>query len=279
MSDATPGRATDPTGGTAIKVSVRELRKSFSTGTGIAVQALDGVDLDIGEGEFVSLVGPSGCGKSTLLRMIASLDRPSQGQIVINRERRDGTAVGVVFQDYSILPWKTVEANVAFGLRMQGVGRAEALDRSRQWLTRLGLRGFERHYPTTLSGGMQQRVAIARALALNPEVLLLDEPFAALDAQLRELLQEEMLRQWQTDGHRRSAMLVTHSLDEAILLGDRVVLMSNRPGRISGEWKVPIERPRDPAVRSSAVFAELRDEIWTTLREHVVRAMGEESDA
>jgi NitT/TauT family transport system ATP-binding protein len=269
------GAAPPPPG----KVVIAGVAKTFPSRVGDGVRALAGVDLTIHEREFVSLVGPSGCGKSTLLRMIAGLDRPSDGTITIHREDASRAPTGVVFQDYSILPWKTVEANVAFGLRMRGMSRSAALGEARVWIGKLGLTGFERHYPSTLSGGMKQRVAIARALALNPEVLLLDEPFAALDAQLRDLMQEELLAQWEADGHRRSAMLVTHSLDEAILLGDRVVLMTSRPGVVQGCWDVPFPRPRTPEVRAAPEFGQLRDDIWTELRAQVGRALADAAAA
>ena len=259
-------------GGRAPKVTIEAVEKTFVPRSGAPVQALGGVDLVVRNGEFISIVGPSGCGKSTLLRMVASLDRPSAGRIEIRRESGVGSATAVVFQEYSIFPWKTVEANVAFGLRMRGESRAQALEQARSWIAKVGLAGFERALPATLSGGMKQRVAIARAFALGPEVLLLDEPFAALDAQLREVLQEELLDQWQREsGATRSAILVTHSLDEAILLGDRVALMSARPGIIKEVFEVPFGRPRTPALRGTEEFATLRDRIWSSLREEVDR--------
>lgn len=278
---ATPAPAPAPgaaaAGGRRPKVRAQAVEKTFVPRGASPVQALGGVDLVVREGEFISIVGPSGCGKSTLLRMVANLDRPSGGRIEINRASEIGSATAVVFQEYSIFPWKTVEANVAFGLRMRGESRSAALEQARKWIAKVGLAGFERSLPATLSGGMKQRVAIARAFALDPEVLLLDEPFAALDAQLREVLQEELLDQWQREsGAHRSAILVTHSLDEAILLGDRVALMSARPGVIKEEFDVPFARPRTPALRGTEEFGALRDRIWASLREEVDRtARGE----
>ena len=254
------------------KVQVRELQTTFVSGTE-SVCALDGVEFDIKAGEFVSLIGPSGCGKSTILRILAGLETPTQGSVRISRSNPDEASTGVVFQNYSILPWKTVEANVAFGLRLRGMPRKQAFEEARGWIQRMGLHGFEKKYPGTLSGGMKQRVAVARAFALNPAVLLLDEPFAALDAQRRDLMQEELLAQWQTQGNDRGALLVTHSLDEAILLGDRVLLMGSRPGKIVNSWEVPFERPRSPEMRASREFGELRDGIWSELREQVRKTL------
>jgi NitT/TauT family transport system ATP-binding protein len=268
--DPTESIQFSPSGGLPPKVVIDNVSKEFASRTGKAFTALDDVSFTIGRGEFVSVVGPSGCGKSTLLRMIAQLDRPSSGQIDIICENSDRSPTAVVFQEYSIFPWKTVEANVAFGLKMRGVKKSQAHATAREWIKKVGLGGFEKNYPGTLSGGMKQRVAVARALALNPEVLLLDEPFAALDAQLREVLQEELLAQWQDNDSGRSAMLVTHSLDEAILLGDRVVLMSSSPGRVRASFTVPFARPRTPHIRGSKEFAALREEIWTQLREDVL---------
>jgi NitT/TauT family transport system ATP-binding protein len=267
-------------GGRPPKVRVDAVEKAFVPRGSAPVQALGGVDLVVRAGEFISVVGPSGCGKSTLLRLVANLDRPSAGRIEIQRESDVGSATAVVFQEYSIFPWKSVEANIAFGLRMRGESRAAALEQARVWIGKVGLTGFERALPATLSGGMKQRVAIARAFALDPEVLLLDEPFAALDAQLREVLQEELLDQWQREsGANRSAILVTHSLDESILLGDRVVLMSARPGIVKEEFDVPFARPRTPALRATEEFGALRDRIWASLREEVDRTARGETTA
>ncbi len=256
------------------RISLTGVTRSFGTG-GTAVHALGPVDLQIASGEFVCLVGPSGCGKSTLLRLVGKLLRPSAGTIELVEGDRSGRTTAVVFQDYSIFPWRTVAANIRLGLDLAGVPRKEANDRVRVWVERLGLSGFERAYPETLSGGMKQRVSIARALAVDPEILLMDEPFAALDAQLRLLLQEELLSLWQA--YQRTVLFVTHSLDEAILLGDRVVVMSSRPGKILADMRVPFGRPRSSDVRGSAEFGHLEREIWEILRSEVNHALGRES--
>jgi len=254
-------------------IQIEGVEKRFATRGG-DVHALQGVDLEVAEREFISLLGPSGCGKSTLVRLLARLERPTEGRLRLNLADPDRTAVSVAFQDYSILPWKTVENNVAFGLRMQGRPRTEALEVARHWLEAMKLSGFEKAYPAQLSGGMKQRVALARALALDPALLLLDEPFAALDAQMRQLLQEDILRQWEAD-QTRTAVAVTHDIDEAILLSDRVVLMTHRPGRIKEIFDVPIPRPRTPEVRYERAFVELRHTIWESLREEVQAKDGE----
>jgi NitT/TauT family transport system ATP-binding protein len=261
---------------TATKISVNDVGKTFVPKRGGEVAALEHVNLIVGEGELVSIVGPSGCGKSTLLRMCAGLERPSSGDIEIFQADPNRAPTAVVFQDYSIFPWRTVMSNVGYGLELKGVAKQERERISQLWIDRVGLSGFERSYPAALSGGMKQRVSIARAFALDPEILLLDEPFAALDAQMRDVMQEELLRQWDavaSDSSSRSAVLVTHSLDEAILLGDRVVLMTRRPGRIRAVFDVPFPRPRAASLRSAPAFGELREEIWRQLREEVVAGL------
>ena len=229
------------------------------------VHALGPLDLEIEQGEFVCIVGPSGCGKSTFLRMVAGLINPSAGTVEIDAKTDEPTAM--VFQDYSIYPWKKVLDNVRFGLDLAGVPKKEGNERARSYLAKLGLADREKSYPATLSGGMKQRVAIARALAVEPEILLMDEPFAALDAQMRQILQEELLALWQAD--QRTVLFITHSLDEAILLGDRVLVMSSRPGRIIASKKVPFPRPRRGDVRNTAEFAALQGELWDLLRHEV----------
>ncbi|UMG93719.1 ABC transporter ATP-binding protein [Nocardioides sp. TF02-7] len=240
--------------------------KTFRT-TSRSVEALQSMDLRMREGEFVCIVGPSGCGKSTFLRIVAGLLPQTSGTLRL-RTRSDAIVpIATVFQDYGIFPWKTVLSNVMFGLRVNGVARRESRERARHWLGRTGLSDFADSYPATLSGGMRQRVGIARALAVEPAVLLMDEPFAALDAQLREILQEELLAICEAD--RRTVIFVTHSLEEALVLGDRVCVMSARPGRLLAERVVPFERPRDRHLRESPQFGAMRAELWDLLRGEV----------
>jgi NitT/TauT family transport system ATP-binding protein len=246
------------------KIQAKSVERYFGAKNN-RVHALGPLDLEIEDGEFVCIVGPSGCGKSTFLRMVAGLINPSAGTVEIAAKTDHPTAM--VFQDYSIYPWKKVLDNVRFGLDVAGVDKKEGTERARNYLAKLGLADREDAYPATLSGGMKQRVAIARALAVEPEILLMDEPFAALDAQMRQILQEELLALWQAD--RRTVLFITHSLDEAILLGDRVLVMSSRPGSIIASKKVPFERPRAPEIRSSAEFAALQGELWELLRQEV----------
>jgi NitT/TauT family transport system ATP-binding protein len=257
----------------APKITALSVERQFSTAEG-ELQALGPFDLDIADGEFVCLVGPSGCGKSTFLRIVAGLVRPTNGTVEIRtRSTRNPTAM--VFQEYSIYPWKTVLENVRFGLDVEGVRKREGNERARSYLAKLGLADRERARPDMLSGGMKQRVSIARALAVEPEILLMDEPFAALDAQLRTVLQEELLNLWQSD--QRTVVFVTHSLEEAILLGDRVVVMSARPGRLLASVDVPFERPRAPEVRATAEFARLQAELWDMLRSEVEAHLAEQA--
>jgi NitT/TauT family transport system ATP-binding protein len=233
------------------------------------VHALGPVDLTVAAGQFVCIVGPSGCGKSTLLRIVAGLVRPSEGTVEVRSGSEPVPSIATVFQNYGIFPWKTVQENIRFGLDIRGMSRDAANARARDWLARLGLEQFGKHYPGTLSGGMQQRVAIARALAVEPELLLMDEPFAALDAQLRHVMQDELLALWQSD--RRTVLFVTHSLEEALILGDRVLVMSARPGRILADIDVPFPRPRAGEVRSDPQFGELIGQLWQLLRGEVAQ--------
>ncbi|MEN2740648.1 ABC transporter ATP-binding protein [Microbacterium sp. X-17] len=244
-------------------VRVEGVERVF-TGRRSAVHALGPIDLEIERGQFVAIVGPSGCGKSTLLRIIAGLDAPSAGEIVIARKQPTGPLCSMVFQDYGIFPWKTVLANVRLPLDIAHVRRAEANATAREWLVRTGVEGFAAAYPHTLSGGMRQRVALARAFVAHPEMLLMDEPFAALDAQLRLVLQQELLRVW--EAHRRTILFVTHSIDEALLLADRVIVMSGRPGRILDDIEVPFPRPRSRDARATAEFGALEERIWNLLK-------------
>ncbi|MFF4749012.1 ABC transporter ATP-binding protein [Streptomyces sp. NPDC002514] len=249
------------------KLRATDLTRTFGR-TPHPVDALGPLDLTVAAGEFVCVVGPSGCGKSTLLRVAAGLLRPSTGTLEIRTTSPH--PVAMIFQDYGIYDWKTVQANVRFGLEIQRVPRREANARAADWLARLGLADFAHAYPATLSGGMRQRVAIARALAVEPELLLMDEPFAALDAQLRTILQDELLEI--TQALRTTTLFITHSLEEAIVLGDRVLVMSARPGRIIAEHRPPFPRPRTGDIRSAPAFTALKGELWDLLRKEAVPA-------
>lgn len=261
-----PGAVPDPGVGASIGVEGLVVRYPTSRGP---VHALGPIDLEVGAGEVVCLVGPSGCGKSTLVRVVAGLTHPTAGSVDLRLNGTSETSVATVFQDFGIFPWKTVEDNVAFGLVARGVKRRPARASALDWLDQLGLGGFAKSYPAELSGGMRQRVSIARALATEPEILLMDEPFAALDAQLREILQDELLAICQE--HRRTVIFVTHSLEEATVLGDRVVVMTARPGRVLADRKVPFERPRTASVRESPQFNQFRADLWEDLRAEVNR--------
>jgi NitT/TauT family transport system ATP-binding protein len=249
--------------GSPVRVEVRDLTQRFRTADG-AMTVLEGIDLEVHASEFVSLLGPSGCGKTTLLRIIGGLVPPTRGQVTV-----DGDSVqaalsarrfGFVFQDATLLPWRTVADNAALLLDVSG--QRARRDEVAPLLDMVGLAGFEKHYPAQLSGGMRQRVALARALALSPDILLMDEPFAALDAITRDRMGEELLRLW--DGSR-AVVFVTHAIGEAVLLSDRVVVMSARPGRVAADVRIDLPRPRDAGVRQSDAFrayeAELRSHI------------------
>jgi NitT/TauT family transport system ATP-binding protein len=234
-----------------------------------AVVAFHQLSLQVRRNEIMCVVGPSGCGKTTLLRCIAGLIDLSDGRILVHGKAVAGRPphdVAMVFQHFGLLPWKTVYENAAFGLSMAGVPRARVKERVTHYLELVGLTGFETHYPYQLSGGMQQRVGLVRALAMNPSVLLMDEPFAALDAQTREVLQEELLALMERPDERKTMVFITHSIDEAIILGDRIAVMTARPGRLKEVLDIPFERPRDvDAIRADPRFAELRLHIWRQL--------------
>jgi NitT/TauT family transport system ATP-binding protein len=259
--------------GVAPKVSLRGVSVAFEA-HGRTVKALDDVSLDVEPGEFVCVVGPSGSGKSTLLRVCAGLVRQTAGDVAIRADHPGAPLTSMVFQEHALLPWRTVLDNVAFGLENRKVPRAERHARAREMLALVGLAAFAGAYPHQLSGGMKQRVGIARALANGPEVLLMDEPLAALDAQTRAIMQEELLRIWGSVG--TTVIYVTHSLEEALLLGDRIVLLTARPGRVRQVFPVDLGRPRGLEVRASPGYGVLLDEIWGQLREEVVRAMAED---
>jgi NitT/TauT family transport system ATP-binding protein len=267
-----------------LKIVAESVGKSFPTSRGI-VHALRDFSLQVRDGEFLCLVGPSGCGKSTFLRIVAGLVPATTGRLEVQRGEpasdsapRARTAErplsSMVFQEYAVFPWKTVLENVAFGLQMRGVSRAERQAIARDWIERVGLRRFAHHYPPQLSGGMRQRVGIARALANDPEILLMDEPLGALDAQTRTLLQEELLRLWEES--RQTVLYVTHSIEEAVLLGDRVVLMTAHPGTNKAAFDVPLPRPRSLRTTAEPEFGRLAFAIWEALRDEVQRALEEQ---
>ena len=250
------------------KIVVDHASKLFLEGT---VVAFRNVELNVRSNEVLCIVGPSGCGKTTLLRCIGGLLTPSSGEVLIDGEPicapREGVAI--VFQHFGLLPWKTVVDNVAFGLRIARLPRQRVAEKVEHYIHLVGLSGFENHYPYQLSGGMQQRVGLARALAIDPEILLMDEPFASVDAQTREVLQEELLQLH--DRQRKTMIFITHSIDEAIILGDRVAVMASRPGRVKEVLQVNFPRPRDPAaVRAQPRYTEIRNHIWEELRPTVV---------
>lgn len=258
------------------EVRIRGLRVVYGDGRS-GVDALGPLDLDVERGQFVSIVGPSGCGKSTLARVLVGLAEPSAGQVwLAANDRGSTTPSAIVFQDHAIFPWKTVLQNIAFGLTVSGVDRAEADERARSWVRRMGLAGFEDAYPSALSGGMQQRVGVARALAVEPDVLVMDEPFGSLDALLRDILIEELLGLHQE--LKCTVVFITHSLEEALVLSDRVVVLSARPGRILADRSVPFARPRTLEVRDDAGFGPLRQDLWQILRSQVDLGTGRIAD-
>jgi len=253
-------------------ITIANLRKEYGEGAKRVV-ALDGIDLTIAPGEFVCVVGPSGCGKSTLLRILAGLDRASSGTIDIDATGWP-VANAMVFQDSGLFPWMTVETNVGFGLMTRGVASAEAARRVDDALRLVGLAKFRRHYPHQLSGGMRQRGAIARAFVTDPAMLLMDEPFAALDAQNRMILQAELVRIWEETG--KTVVYITHSIDEALLLGDRTVVMTAQPGRIKKIIDIPFRHPRNVMeLSATAEFGALKLAIWRILEDEVMRARAE----
>lgn len=246
------------------KIVIRNLTKTYSGG---AVVALQDIDLEIAANESVCVLGPSGCGKTTLLRIVDSLIGRDRGDVLIDQEpvRRPRPDVAVVFQHFGLFPWKRLDENIAYGLELRGKTRDDIAAIVERYVTLIGLKGFEKSYPHQLSGGMQQRAGLARAMAINPSVLLMDEPFGALDAQTRELMQEELLRILETE--RKTMIFVTHSIDEAIVLGDRIVVMSCRPGRVRQIFPVEIPRPRKIlSVRAHPRYIELRNAIWEMLK-------------
>jgi NitT/TauT family transport system ATP-binding protein len=259
------------------KIAIERLTKTFATRGGPFV-ALDGISLDIARGSFCTIVGPSGCGKTTLLRILAGLETASAGRVAITADNPEKPLNAMVFQGDSIFPWMTVWNNAAYGLRMRGAPRAHIREVVGHYLDRTGLSRFADRYPHQLSGGMKQRVSIARAFATDPEVLLMDEPFSALDEQNRTLLQEELLRIWDDD--KKTVVFITHSVDEAVTMGDRIVVMTAHPGRIKEIVKVPFPRPRSVAeLRADPRFGALQLSIWRMLEDEVQKARQQEGVA
>ncbi len=245
-------------------LSVRGVERRFDT-----TLALQATNLDVAENDFITILGPSGCGKSTLLRIVAGLDTPTGGDVLLDGRRIAGPGAdrGMVFQSYTLFPWLTVLENVCFGLAERKLPREQQLDIAHGFLAKVGLKGFDKHYPKQLSGGMQQRTAIARALANDPRMLLMDEPFGALDHQTRELMQELLLGIWEEQ--RKTVLFVTHDIDEAVFMGSRVIVMSARPGRIKLDRQVPIAYPRNYTLKTTPAFAELKAELTEQVRVEV----------
>jgi NitT/TauT family transport system ATP-binding protein len=263
-----------PRAAAPVKIAIRGLRKQFPTKDGLFT-ALDNIDLDIPSGQFFVIVGPSGCGKTTLLRILAGLEQPSSGTVDVATEQSSRPLNSMVFQGDSLFPWMTVYENAAYGLRLRKVAESEIRDVVDHYLDKTGLTKFANRYPHQLSGGMRQRVSIARAFANDPEILLMDEPFSALDEQNKTLLQEELLRIW--DETKKTVVFITHSVDEAVTMGDRIMIMTANPGKAKAMIDVPFARPRKVLeLRAQPAYGELVYDIWGHLREEVKRAKAQE---
>jgi NitT/TauT family transport system ATP-binding protein len=257
-----------------VRVVLEAVSKTYADGRGHAVPALDGVSVSVASEEFVALLGPSGCGKSTLLALVGGLLTPTAGRVWFEGPLREGRPVtAMVFQEFALFPWRTAQANVEFGLEELGLPAAERARVARGFIELTGLAGFEAKYPHQLSGGMRQRVGIARALAVDPAVLLMDEPFSALDAQTRQLMQEELLGIWERT--RQTILYVTHNIAEAVYLADRVVVLSRRPGRVLAEVPVTLPRPRTEAMTSEPAFLAAADRIWRLIKGQAQEALRE----
>ena len=258
------------------RLTLDRLTMRFRTRRGETITALDGISFEVEDREFAVLVGTSGCGKSTILRLVAGLIPPTGGQALVDGRPVSGPGAerGMVFQTYTLFPWLTIQQNVEFGPRLRRAPAAERTELARRYLARVGLRGFEKVYPKELSGGMMQRVAIARALANDPAVLLMDEPFGALDAQTRALMGEMLVRLW--EGAAKTVLFVTHDIEEALFLGDRVFVMTARPGRIREEIRVPLPRPRTVDMLTSETFVALKRRVMDLIREEALRTIERE---
>jgi NitT/TauT family transport system ATP-binding protein len=250
-------------------IEARSLNLTFTPKNRDPVTALQGFDLQVSKGEFLTLVGPSGCGKSTFLNVLLGLLKPDSGELSLNGKQISGPGQerAMVFQEFGLLPWRTVLANVELGLELKGVAPLIRHERARELIQLVGLESFQNHYPHELSGGMKQRVGLARALATEPEVLLMDEPFAALDAQTRDLMQTELLQIWERT--KKTVLFVTHSIEEAAYLSDRVVIMTARPGRTKNVFKIDLPRPRDYEMRLTPEFNDIKAKIWSSLKDEL----------
>jgi NitT/TauT family transport system ATP-binding protein len=251
------------------KLVVENIQKTFFRAADdkiVGIKVLDGISLSVTKGEFVSIIGPSGCGKSTLLRIVDGLIQPDEGRVLVDSAEIHGPGPdrAVVFQYFGLYPWRSVLRNVEFGLELKGVAAHERRRIALDNIAQVGLRGFENHYPHELSGGMRQRVGFARVLALNPDIILMDEPFSAVDEQTRELLQEQLLELW--SANKKTIVFITHSIDEAVYMADRVVVMGARPGRIVEEIKVDLPRPRTVDTRMDPAFGKIRGYAWDILK-------------
>jgi NitT/TauT family transport system ATP-binding protein len=255
-------------------LEVRDLSKSFSR-DGKTVEAIADFSLAVNEGEFVSIVGPSGCGKSTFLHIVGGFETAGGGTIKLHGKAvaAPGPDRGMMFQEFSLYPWRSVFGNVVWPLEVQGYPKGEREQIAEKFLRKVGLLHFRDHYPAELSGGMKQRVALARVLAFDPNVLLMDEPFGALDAQTRELMQEELQAIWQEN--KKTVLFITHDIEEAIYLGDRVIVFTARPGRIKEEVRIDLPRPRGIEVKKTAAYMDYRNRVWDLLRDEVLKARAE----
>ncbi len=247
-------------------VSIQAVSRVFESAKGQRTQALQPVDFEVRDNDFVTILGPSGCGKSTLLRIVAGLDHATSGRVLLDGVPVEGPGAdrGMVFQSYTLFPWLTIEQNIRFGLRERGMPEAQQKERAAYFIAKVGLRGFEQHFPKQLSGGMQQRTAIARALANDPKILLMDEPFGALDNQTRVLMQELLLGIWEAE--RKTVLFVTHDIDEAIFMANRVAVFSARPGRIKTELAVDLPHPRHYTIKTSPEFMDLKARLTEEIR-------------
>ena len=257
-------------------LTVRGVSKSFgASASSKGTLALQATDLDVAQNDFVTILGPSGCGKSTLLRIVAGLEQQTTGEVTLAGQpiKGPGPDRGMVFQSYTLFPWLTVKQNICFGLREKNMALGMQDEIAGRFIAQVGLRGFENHFPKQLSGGMQQRTAIARALANDPKILLMDEPFGALDHQTRELMQELLLGIWEQE--KKTILFVTHDIDESIFMGSRVVVMSARPGRIKLDRAISLEHPRHYSIKASPEFARLKGELMEQVREEVIAAQAQ----